>query len=296
MTETFFKIPPGLEWNQANLEPAHPLNSMLFSLLAFGPRREPKLVGTGFIIRGAGDHAFALTAAHVLTGAGEVQKPSRHHPTTPKVFLPEGELVNLDRNALMAVHMNGTEVVVLTLEWALIAEKSEIAILKLSLPDEEEGRAYFTGNLELAESLPSQGDQVGVLSYNKMKVTHPKPEMDGINSFAMERQLVLRCGRTSAVYMEGHHLCRGPCFETTIPVSFGMSGGPVFEDGGPGEEMRVMGLTSYDTGGTTPMDDRSVPGQSIVSLLKPYMDLNADGRLLIRLDEAVMVRRSPNED
>ena len=295
-TGTFFKIPPGLEWNQPELGRAHPLNGMLFSLLAFSPKREPKLVGTGFIIRAFGDHAIALTAAHVLKGAAKAQVPKRHHhPSTPEMFLPEAEPVRLDPNALMAIHMNGTEVVVLTLDWAVIAEKSEIAILQVSLPAKEESRDYFTKNLELAESVPSEGDLVGVLSYNEMKVTQPQAEMDGINSFAVERELVLRCGRTSRVYEKGEFLGRGPCFETTIPVFHGMSGGPVFEDGGLGEGMRVVGLVSSATDDPTPMD-RSVRGESIVTLLKPHMDVDADGRLFVRLDEAVMVRRSPNED
>ncbi len=104
MAGTVFEIPSGMEWDQAKLlGRAHPFDGMLFSLIAFSPKREPKLVGTGFIIRGFGDHAIALTAAHVLVEAGKAQKPkNRYHPTALREFLPEAELVKLDRNALRA--------------------------------------------------------------------------------------------------------------------------------------------------------------------------------------------------
>jgi hypothetical protein len=75
-------------WDEAQFTGPHNLNTGLIALLAFNPERNPKLIGSGFIVEARGVTAVALTAAHNLEpGILRVQNPNpRHVTSTPDIF------------------------------------------------------------------------------------------------------------------------------------------------------------------------------------------------------------------
>lgn len=89
----------------------------------------------------------------------------------------------------------------------------------------------------------------------------------------MKRELVLRGGRVTEVFPNGHLLCHGPCIETTIPIFPGMSGAPVMRYA-PGTPMQPFGVMS--TGHTEDPSlkfERSKPGHSIGPLINPSVSI-----------------------
>jgi hypothetical protein len=67
---------------------------------------------------------------------------------------------------------------------------------------------------------------------------------------ALSRRLIVRKGKITELYPDGHILTKGPCFQTTIPTFSGMSGGPVFTVNHEGKAA-VLGLISQSTGHTS---------------------------------------------
>lgn len=91
-------------------------------------------------------------------------------------------------------------------------------------------------------------------------------------SFQLSRELVLRLGTVTAIHDEGHILCRSACFETSVPVSSGMSGSRIVlhtKDGAPIEVVGV--ICSAPEPGNPDVLDRRVSGCSIAALLSPEL-------------------------
>jgi hypothetical protein len=283
-------LPAGFEWNQSELEPLHPLNDGLVSLLAFHSDRRPEPIGTGFIVFASPELAVACTAAHVLRYVHEIQNPIHwHHPSALREFLPEAEPIDLDRRRVRAIHLNARkEVEPAILGWAFWEKTFDVAFFSL-IRQKEAVTKQFEVAYEIDDSEPEVGDVVVAMGYEWMEISNDFQKDSGHEGFQFGRRLLMRVGRVSGVYPEGLRLCKGPCVETTVPVFPGMSGGPMMRVGMAGEAMRPFGLISSDPSFGEPADkwNRSIRGSSVISLLGATTRLDALGQreTMLRLNE-----------
>jgi hypothetical protein len=231
----------------------------LVSLIALDhppPRIVP--IGTGFIIQAKGANALVCTAAHNFEpGIRQIQEPRpRHHPTTPREFLPEPRLLDLGALRVRALVAKNGQLESATLNWAVVDESVDLAFFSISA--ERPGTAPFEHQLPLSADTPSVGAEIAVLGCTCEMLSAPP-------HFTMKRTLWLRRGRVTD-HHERFFGCDGPCVQTTIPMLPGMSGGPVFavpEDGAP---IKPFGFVSSDPDGANNTDPKTA-GASIVPLI-----------------------------
>lgn len=280
-----------LAWNQAELEPAHPLNSGLLSLIAFDSNRRPRPIGTAFIVFAKGDFAIAATAAHNFDGIAQIQQEAkpRCHPSALQEFLPNGEQITLDRQKVRAIYLAGNHLEMCILGWAAWDQKTDICFFSVASQDKSTVPNLFQAELQIDDNLPSIGDEVAVLGFADMTVM--QHQRDGLKEESIiSRPLVLRKGFVTQIFPEGHILCRGPCIETTIPVFPGMSGGPVMRLGNFGDPIMPFGIISSDP--EVPLEQKNnmlIPGNSIVALLDATVNLGAAGERIVQLKLAQSV-------
>lgn len=268
MTEDF-------HWNEAELGHNDPLNRGLVSLVAFDRDHSPYPIGTGFIIAAFGAEAVACTAAHNLRTIQRIQDPyPRHHPTALREFLPAGKPLNVDRDAVRALHFDGQPEMAV-LGWAVSDETSDLAFFSLRAQDTSNTKV-FQWELQLTSTIPAVREEIAILGYRHMAASEAPDAESTLRRLNMQRELVLRRGRVAEYHADGHRLCHGPCIETTVPVFPGMSGAPVMPLGSAGAAMTPFGLVCSDPDHeNTDKWDRSKPGSSIVSLIMPRVELDA---------------------
>lgn len=285
----------GFPWNQATLGGCDQLNTSLVTLLAFSPNRSAKPIGTAFIIGAYGHCAVAMTAAHNFKGIHDAQVPvKRHHPSALPEFLPNSRPLDLDPRMVRAICFERGEIDVSTIGWAVYDPSTDIAVFSIHQQDVS-AKPFFSGAYLLDDHIPEIGQEVAVLGYARLAVPHEDGDSAGNQEFALQRQLILRCGTVTAIHPEGHLLCRGPCIETSIPVFPGMSGGPVMKFGAAGHQMMPFALVSSDPqADDLTRNDRSVPGSSIMALIKPTLRFDAEGlrRVALELSAAHHVERN----
>jgi hypothetical protein len=264
------EILQGWEWNEAILQGPDRvrLDEGLVSILAFGSDRSPKLIGTAFIAGSYGSHAVAVSAAHNFhIAVRSIQNPNpRYHPSALTEFLPNAEVVDLDRRTMRALYRVGDHCDLCVISSLVWERASDLAILTLHAQDASDS-TLFNSFLPFDNARPRVGDTVGVLGYADMATLNEYRDKN-FEAFALQRRLVLRAGRVTASYPEGHLLCRGPCVETTIPVFPGMSGGPACLSPQPNASIVPFGFISSDPDeSVAAKNDRSRAGSSIISLL-----------------------------
>lgn len=261
------------------------LNHGLVSIFAFADDQKPVPIGTGFITAAFGDRAVGSTAAHIFTEVLRLQKVGpKPHPTALREFLPKGAPLDLDRKKLRAMCWEDGKIEFAYFDWVIWDERADLAFFGIHVQDSSDPN-FFRTNLLLDHERPEVDAEVGVLGYHDMKVLSFDKEQ---NKGSISRELVMRIGRVTAYYPEGYALCRSASIETTIPIFPGMSGAPVmkFVKGG---QILPFGVMSSDP--ETPHKwDRSVPGQSIVPLIRPVIELSPSGQrsTMLTLDSGIM--------
>lgn len=251
----------GFEWNQADA-PAD-LEEGLFTVVAKDSAGAFHAVGTGFVVRALSNAALAISAGHVFDEVQKLQHRHlrRSHSSTLQEFAPQRRPIDVSLAGLTVLTKVKSGVVVSSVEGLAFDELGDIGVVQLR-PQSTQAAMYPLGQFLLEDEHPEKGQLVCVASYVNL-LCHS----DGQNSFRIERQAVLRVGKILNVFEGGQRLCRGPCFETSIPMVSGMSGGPVFfyDVGGA---MRVIGLVCSDPDRDGPeKNDRSVSGRSLVARL-----------------------------
>jgi len=272
----------GFPWNQANLDPL--FNRGLLTVIAFDEDGRPHPLGTGFVISRDDRKAVCMTAAHVITGLRNLQAPPpRHAMSALPEFLPPPRNIDLSRQLLRAIALEGDRVEVLVVEGAIVDESRDIAVITVALQDEQSG-PFFSHEFEVDDVDPSNGDLVCILSYGGLNSGTFVTDGDHYREFQISRSPILRVGTVIERHPSGYGLCRGPCIETTIPVYSGMSGGPVFAFGQPGQPMRPIGLVCSDPDIDGPdKEDRTKAGSSIVAMLPCRVEVNSSGARLVKL-------------
>lgn len=272
-------IPEGWAWNQAELETSSEFHGVLVSLVAFTPQREPIVAGTAFALDAMDDKVGVFcTAAHVVEYLRAVQHaPPAHHASTPPEFRPPPEPLRLDRERLRALLFDGRQVNVPVVDWLIWDEHADIAFLGLKDQKPEAARVV-QGGCRLTSERPMVGTRVAILGYDDTEVVDSERDGTGFERFSVARRLVLRAGTVLRLHPNGHALCRGPCFETTIPISPGMSGSPVVLLGQSGEPLSVIGVVSTSASIGEATLDRRISGDSIIAYIAPDVE-KGDGSL-----------------
>jgi len=289
----------GFEWNEASITQRARFLEGLVSLIAFGPDRSPKPIGTGFIVAASGNSAIAVTAAHNFSeGIRQVQNPEPgRHPTALAEFLPRGEEISLDRKKVRAIYVAGERVEICVMGFAAWDRTADVAVFALR-PQDVNDKTVFKAFHQLGGVAPQVGEVVGLLGFGGMEIGHEYRDGKGFESAMLASRLVLRAGRVKARHEAGHLLCRGPCLETTIPVFPGMSGGPVFCLPEADRPINPFGLISSDPEEPINLkNDRSRAGSSIVSLLPHEIvsDTGEKREIVIELSDAYFAR-NPESD
>lgn len=211
--------------NAANANLIDMLRPALVSFLAFGKGREPKIAGSGFIMSADKKLAVMITAKHVLEEG--VSRAQFEHPThatsTPAIFRPTVK-ISLERERVRAVWVGRSSVEMLTVPYVNFATELDLAVCLL-LP--QDGSTTLEPSvIPLDTAIPKGGEVVHLVSLaNKPPDERQYDPKSGLQEIAIERQVVVRRGIVTAVYMEGYRQFRWPCFTVSIPTAPGMSGG-----------------------------------------------------------------------
>lgn len=258
-------------------------NRGMLTLIAFNDEDMPFALGTGFVISHVGRNAVCVTAAHVFTEIRRIQSPyQRYASSALPEFLPPPRKIDLSGQKIVAIAMEGDRVDGFIVDAAVIDEARDTAIFTASLQNID-APEFLSAEFEVEDKIPTVGDLVYVLSYGALSICDFETDGAMKQQFKLARRPVLRVGTVIASYPNGHRLCRGPCIETTVPVYSGMSGGPVFSRGNPGEPMRPFGLVCSDPDPDGPTkQDRSQAGSSIISLLPSQVTMNEQGQRTVK--------------
>jgi len=281
------------EWNEAEADTSAELHQVVASIVAFGPRGEPSLIGTAFIVGAYDSCAMAITAAHNLhLGVRKAQNPhARHHPSALPEFLPEPE-ISTEVQKLRAIYQVGSRVEMCEVGFSTWDVRSDIAVLSL-YPQRGSSEHLFRRELKIeAFAVPIVGQVIAAFGYADMATVERRKFRGGSERVILQRRLVARVGRVTRVHPDGHSLVRTPCVETSIPIFSGMSGGPVFLDPEAGKPISVCGLLSNDPEDSDlDKNDRSVPGNSIVALIPASVNI-ASGERRVSIPLVVAGRAS----
>lgn len=259
----------GFEWNEAELEPNHPFNNGVVTLMAFTPGKRPRLIGTAFIVNtsGLGRSALAITAAHNITGIHDVQtpRPLYYSATALPELLPSKAPLSLDRQDVRAICLENGQIEVAEITDCVWDTKADIAFL--TLRPQNSASSFFQSYFLIDATVPEIGTEVCIMGFADQALQVEESSDPGKYSFQMSRRLMLRLGTVTAHHLDGHVCCRGPCIETSIPVFPGVSGGVVMRYALDGN-MMSFGLVSSDPEDTEEnKKNRNIRGNSIVALL-----------------------------
>lgn len=258
----------GQAWADAPTEALNFLDQFMISIVAFDNRGRPQLIGTAFVVGRMGSSGVAFSAAHNFdSGVRAAQFPNpTFHPTTPPEFRMQQKL-ELSGSRVAGIYSFQGNVFIFPVNMVAFDGVSDIAVLTMA-PQRENEPWPIESTMELHPAIPSVGDKICLAGYAEMSISAIEDSLDPVQAFKAKRRTVLRRGTVTQLFLEGHYLARGPCFETTIPVYPGMSGGPAFLlPKQHGEPIRPIGIISSDP----EEDDKSnnkKPGSSIVSILQ----------------------------
>ncbi|QGG90211.1 hypothetical protein GH983_06900 [Agrobacterium sp. MA01] len=269
--------PLGRRWldlSGANPSLVSQFRPVMVSFLGFDLNKNPKLMGTGFII--AGNEAFyvVVTARHVIDGLQLFQRPLRHAPSAvPGLFIQPK--VSLDPRHLKVLRTDQGSARLMNVAYVTYAENLDVALCLITPQESEEGLVPYAVPLDCGT--PSVGDIVHLVSCGGMDVSETSPplEPDGKGqALRIERSVCIRMGTVTAVHKHGYNQYRFPCFSTSIPAEHGMSGGFVYKPR-DGKMVAACGIVSADLDLThRPRVDFSSKEESVISCAWPLLGFN----------------------
>jgi hypothetical protein len=251
------------EWNEGAVD--RRIENGIFSIVAKDRAEKMQPVGTGFFVSSGAHVALAISAAHVFSYIRDLQQPVRPapHPSLPPDFAPISKPLELEIRDLTILYTLKETQEFGKIKGLAFDEKTDVAIMQIvnQYSSDEKTDASFGAEFLLDDRLPLVGELVCIFSYLDLSSSSERAD-----EFQVTRRPVIRVGRVTNVFPDGHGLTRGPCVETTIPVYFGMSGGPAMHYDETGSKMRVFGFVTSDLDEDSPRkQDRSIAGRSIIS-------------------------------
>lgn len=275
--------PLGRKWLDVSSENQHLVRQfrpVLVSFLGFDLNKNPKLMGTGFIIAGSTDFYVVATARHVIDGLQHFQRPSRHAPSAVPGFFVQPK-VSIDPRHLKVLQADHGRTQLMDVAYVTYCEDLDIALCLIVPQKNEDCPVPYAVPLDF--SVPSVGDVVHLVSCGAMDVSETSPplEPDGFGQMLrVERSVSIRIGVVTAVHEEGYNQYRFPCFSTSIPAEHGMSGGFVYRPR-DGEMVAACGIISADLDLThlprTAFDSHE---ESIISCVRPLLGFSLPSGIL----------------
>ncbi len=265
------------KWQQAQLNDdfMNRLNNGLVSFFASSPDGYTELIGSGFIILADGRNALVMTAAHNFHFAETIQKPRKHHhlTTLPEFQTHRGNIFSVEREKLRAVYMSNSHVEACIIEGVSIVPELDIALCAIKFQEIYDGPG-FSYNFGLDSRHPNVGDEVVALGFSRMRIETQYVSSDKmLRYFKMMQKIEMRKGTVTGVFQNGLRQIAWPCFETTIPIDAGMSGGPVLPFGMSNSKMNACGVISKDFSTKESFKTFLASGQSIMGMIWPSVVL-----------------------
>ncbi len=188
-------------------------------------------LGTCFVICTLGRQALMLSAAHVIRGVLTVDGVrDLHHASTP----PEFRVVRSDNNSLRSTRMLVFYRDTLTsghfaeIDHAFINDPLDVAVCSVSFPEAVPGRVSFSRQLTIDTTPPERRMDVISAGYGDTTLDVNVDRSNEISIASFESKLDYRHGKIVDVFSSSDEARRyGPSFQVDIPISSGMSGGPV---------------------------------------------------------------------
>jgi hypothetical protein len=252
----------GFEWNQLEDGPRQ-WEEALFTIAASTEAGELRVMGTGFVVLAGPAYCFVISAAHVFEEVQRLQRgPSRSHRSTLPEFAPAPKPIDLSLQKVVTItRKEDGRAVFCALAGVAFDSNGDFGIAEIR-PQVGQESEFPLREILLDDRVPQIGELVCIASYADLSCT-----TDDSEKFVVTRTPIVRVGKVLDVFPEGHRLCRGPCFETSIPVYSGMSGSPVFWYS-PGAPLAAVGLVCSDPDEDGPhKNDRSRAGRSLVACL-----------------------------
>jgi hypothetical protein len=264
--------------------------------------------GTGFLIVSIGRTALMVTAAHVTNAFKTIENPlPRHHPTSQ--FQPVRYRFEFKRVRPCAIYQDPELGGVLcSIVSSVEMAGADLALCEIQFQDGVTDDLRFQSRFAIDSTPVEVGERILATGYGKMPSTI---EANATGQYEFAGGLSHRSGFVTHVYHDrGPRGQRNPCFEVSIPLFGGMSGGPlttVDENGIPS----VRGIVSY-ADVQNPEDPTAI---NLGSMLWPLMmmpvnspaaDGTITGKMLIDLErecwivdkgrssEHIKLRRGPD--
>lgn len=188
-------------------------------------------LGSCFVICALGRQALLLSAAHVFREAINVDGIRElHHPSTPTEFLvSQSSSRKLRATRLLALYRetvsSGHFAEILDV---YVNDPLDMAICSAYFPDHVPSHVTFPVKLAIDTTPPSVGTPIISAGYGDTELNVHIDDAKGISTAHFESKLDYRHGTIVDVFSTGEQARRyGPSFQIDIPISSGMSGGPV---------------------------------------------------------------------
>ena len=251
------------------------LRPSVVAFVAFAPDREPKLVGTGFLIAAMQDLAVAITAKHVLyEGAFRTQKPMPRHAASSLFVRRSSITPSIEPKKLKMIWMGSEHAAAINAVYVGSNDTLDAACV-ICIPQDVDVGQFRPAVLPLDTSTPSVGQTVYLISHDKLETSNIFRSDDPNElreAFFVEKRISIRVGVVTRIYPHGLRHYRWPCFTTSIPAEPGMSGGLVSIPA-PCGTIAACGLVCADNSSAEARADQLHCGESIISSVWPMLTL-----------------------
>jgi hypothetical protein len=188
-------------------------------------------LGSCFVICALGRQSLLLSAAHVFREALNVDGVrDLHHPSTPSDFLvvrSNNRTLRSTRLLLLYRDGIGSGHFAQVLD-VYINDPVDICVCSAYFPDFVPAHVGFSSKLAIDTKPIELGTPIICAGYGDTKLAFDIDVSKGISTAVFDLRLEYRHGAVTEVFSHGDVARRyGPSFQVDVPISSGMSGGPV---------------------------------------------------------------------
>lgn len=213
--------------------------------------------------------ALVLTAKHIFDYIERLDEPhQRHAATTPPEFrTPLPTTRTLKNSVMKAARCFGGNTYLCSIQTVRFEEGPgpDLALCVI-VHDEPYRYLPFDSYFQFDTRAPAIGEKVVALGFDRMD-TRAESEASGdskrVFTYQVNWNRSARECEVTAIHDNGHGIVKGPCFEVSVPLDSGMSGGPILNR----QALTVRGVVA--SGMTIEGDE--APGKA--SLLWPLAGL-----------------------
>jgi hypothetical protein len=224
------------------------------------------ILGNVFIIRAQDDTAICIGASHSFEKAKYIQESRKaigNNLIAPDFRFKGPEYI--DTSKIKAFFLIDGKPIVCDVGQLNYVANYDVAVFSVHAPEEQK---IFRWQSAVDLSVPIIGEQVAIFA-NNIAVLSSANRMSQIS-----QRLSYRIGVITQVEMGfGQMPGQSFYFQTTIPMTAGMSGAPVIRKPRPGQPMIVRGVVSSDFSPNEAFSSFWVPGSSTASMIWPAMGL-----------------------